>query len=160
MQKRYLGLSPHNLVRVILGERLPTDSDTDNVYTRAAKHFQEWIEQSILGRKESRHSTPTSRNSPCRIRASGSCGRASLIGRGRGIRSQNRAPSRAHLSGPKKDRMEVLKHTGAHFGRSSCSTRSGGEVDALLDEVARAKPLMEVTDEYNAVHRLWRIDNL
>src|SRR5688572_19325608 len=48
MQKRYLGLSPHNLVRVILGERLPTDSDTDNVYTRAAKHFREWIDQNIL----------------------------------------------------------------------------------------------------------------
>jgi hypothetical protein len=30
MRERYLALSPYNLVRVILGERHPSDSDADN----------------------------------------------------------------------------------------------------------------------------------
>src|SRR6266498_1388407 len=48
MQQRYLALSPYNLVRVILGERFPSDTDTENVYTRAAKYFNDWIADNIL----------------------------------------------------------------------------------------------------------------
>src|SRR5260370_15469129 len=51
MQARYLSLSPYNLVRIILGERFPTDSDQDNVYTRASKHLNEWIASGILERE-------------------------------------------------------------------------------------------------------------
>src|SRR6187549_3636781 len=43
MRQRYLSLSPHNLVRVILGERLPEDNESNDVYTRAAGHLNEWI---------------------------------------------------------------------------------------------------------------------
>lgn len=50
MQARYLGLSPYNLVRVILGERFPGDSESDNVYTRAARHLREWIASGVLER--------------------------------------------------------------------------------------------------------------
>src|SRR3954451_252681 len=48
MQARYLSLSPYNLVRVILGERKPSDSDSDNVYTRAAAHLNGWIANGVL----------------------------------------------------------------------------------------------------------------
>ena len=48
MQRRYLGLSPYNLVRVILGERFPQDSAGDNIYTRAAAHLNDWIARGIL----------------------------------------------------------------------------------------------------------------
>src|SRR4051794_2896922 len=43
MQARYQAQSPYNLVRIILGERRPSDSDTDNVYTRAAGYLHDWI---------------------------------------------------------------------------------------------------------------------
>jgi uncharacterized protein (DUF1015 family) len=62
------------------------------------------------------------------------------------------------LSGPKKDRMEVLQHTGAHFGQIfMLYPDRAGEIDAILDQTAAAKPNIEVTDEYGAVHRLWKI---
>ena len=50
MQKRYLSLSPYNLVRIILGERFPTDSADENVYTRSAHYLREWIDGGILQR--------------------------------------------------------------------------------------------------------------
>ena len=50
MQARYLAQSPYNLVRVILGERGPADSDADNVYTRAARPLE--------GLDRRRHSGP------------------------------------------------------------------------------------------------------
>ena len=39
-----VALSPYNLVRLILGERFSTDTDEDNVYTRAAGLLRQWIE--------------------------------------------------------------------------------------------------------------------
>src|SRR5437762_14369398 len=41
MQARYLAQSPYNLVRVILGQRRDSDTESDNVYTRAARNFEE-----------------------------------------------------------------------------------------------------------------------
>src|ERR1051326_7430360 len=51
MRERYLSLSPYNLVRVILGEKRPTDSDSGNVYTRAAGHLRDWVARGILARE-------------------------------------------------------------------------------------------------------------
>src|SRR5690242_19546939 len=48
MRERYLALSPYNLVRVILGERTPSDCDSDNVYTRAAAYLDSWITSGVL----------------------------------------------------------------------------------------------------------------
>src|ERR1051325_8512774 len=50
MQARYLALSPYNLVRVILGERFPDDSDQNKVYTRAAAYLNQWIAEGVLVR--------------------------------------------------------------------------------------------------------------
>ena len=47
MQSKYLASSPHNLVRVILGERKPADNGTENVYTRATRTMQEWIDSGV-----------------------------------------------------------------------------------------------------------------
>src|SRR5258708_12170260 len=48
MRARYLSLNPHNLVRIILGERQPSDSATSNVYTRAAAYLKHWIAPGLL----------------------------------------------------------------------------------------------------------------
>jgi uncharacterized protein (DUF1015 family) len=54
MQTRYLASSPYNLVRVILGERFDGDTDANNVYTRSAQFFKEWIEKGILQKEAER----------------------------------------------------------------------------------------------------------
>ena len=62
------------------------------------------------------------------------------------------------LSGPKKDRREVLRHTRAHFGQIfMLYPDREGAIDAVLDKVSEAAPEVEIRDEYDAVHRLWRI---
>jgi uncharacterized protein (DUF1015 family) len=64
------------------------------------------------------------------------------------------------LSGPKKDRRELLQHT-----RAQCEQifmlypDPTGEIDRLLEEAASAAPLGTVEDEYQAVHRVWRISD-
>jgi uncharacterized protein (DUF1015 family) len=62
------------------------------------------------------------------------------------------------LSGPKKDRMELLKHTRTHFEPIfMLYPDPSGAIDALLDEAAAAPPIAEVTDEYGAIHRMWKV---
>ena len=62
------------------------------------------------------------------------------------------------LSGPKKDRMDLLEHMHAHFGQLfMLYPDQAGAIDALLDDAAAAAPLAEITDEYGAVHRIWKI---
>ena len=62
------------------------------------------------------------------------------------------------LSGPTKDRLELLRHTRAHFEQLFMLYQDpSGEIDGILDEVARAAPTSLVADEYGAEHRLWRI---
>ena len=48
MQAKYLAASPYNLVRIILGERVPSDDTTNNCYTRAAAYLDEWTRDGIL----------------------------------------------------------------------------------------------------------------
>src|SRR5262249_3721443 len=62
------------------------------------------------------------------------------------------------LTGPKKDRMELLRHTHAHFGQIfMLYPDQTGAIDALLDDAAAAPPLAQVEDEYGAIHRVWKI---
>src|SRR5438270_10016387 len=42
MQERYYAASPYNLVRIILGRREPSDSASNNVYTRPAAYARQW----------------------------------------------------------------------------------------------------------------------
>ena len=159
MQARYLSLSPYNLVRIILGPKLETDSGSDNVYTRAASYFRQWMEQGILVQEPApalfayfqEFTVPDTGAAAVR---KGFIGLGAVEDYSAGVVHRHEQT----LSGPKKDRMEVLEHTRAHFGQIfMLYPDREGEVDRLLDECSAAEPLTEVTDEYGTVHRLWRI---
>jgi uncharacterized protein (DUF1015 family) len=159
MQAGYLSLSPYNLVRVILGERRPEDNGSENVYTRAACHLNDWIARGVLARDAEPGVFPyfqefTVPDTGERLVRKG------FIALG-GVEDYSANVVYRHeqtLTGPKKDRLELLRHTHAHFGQIFMlyPDRSGA-VDALLDEAAQAAPLAEVKDEYGAVHRMWKI---
>src|SRR5262249_1106327 len=62
------------------------------------------------------------------------------------------------LSGPKVDRMELLRHTHAQLEQIfMLYSDPAGAIDTLLDASATEPPLAEVTDEYGVIHRMWRI---
>ncbi|MDQ2949181.1 MAG: DUF1015 domain-containing protein, partial [Acidobacteriota bacterium] len=64
------------------------------------------------------------------------------------------------LTGPKKDRTELLRHTGAHFGQIFMLYADPDlAIDRLLEEAAQAEPTASVTDEYGTVHRVWKMSD-
>src|ERR1017187_2245870 len=50
LRQRYLQASPGNLMCISLGEPRERDYDSDNGYTRAARHLADWTAQGILAR--------------------------------------------------------------------------------------------------------------
>jgi uncharacterized protein (DUF1015 family) len=159
MRQRYLSLSPYNLVRVILGERSASDSERDNVYTRAAKHLEEWIRHGILERDAEpgfyayfqEFDVPEAGERAIR---KGFIGLGAVEDYSQGVVHRHEET----LTGPKQDRLELLRHTRAHFGQIfMLYPDRGGEVDAVLDQAAAGPPAVEVQDGYGAAHRLWRI---
>ena len=62
------------------------------------------------------------------------------------------------LSGPKADRLELLRHTQTHTGQLfMIYSDPAARVDALLAAAARSKPEVELRDEYDVVHKLWPV---
>jgi uncharacterized protein (DUF1015 family) len=159
MRARYLKLSPYNLVRVILGERLDSDSATANAYTRAAAYLEDWIARGVLAKDAEpaffayfqEFSVPDTGE---RLVRKGFIGLGAVEDYSEGVVYRHEQT----LSGPKKDRLELLRHTRAHAGQLfMVYSDPAGEIDRILDEVAAGAPVATVTDEYQAVHRLWKI---
>ena len=161
LQARYLAASPYNLVRVILGERFPSDTDTDNVYTRAARYFNEWIAGGILIQDAkpafyAYFQDFTVPDSHQQLTRKGFIGLGALEEYSAGVVHRHEQT----LSGPRKDRRLVLEHTHAHFGQIfMLYADSENRIDRMLDEAARRTPLAHVTDNYGAEHRLYAIDD-
>ena len=159
MQARYLASSPYNLVRVILGERFDGDTDANNVYTRSAQFFKEWIEKGIL-QKEAEPSVYAYFQEFDIPDTGERLIRKGFIALGAVEDYEARVVHRHEqtLSGPKKDRRQVLEHTRAHFGQIfMLFPDAEGRVDAILDQAASKQPTGRVTDEYGVVHALYKI---
>ncbi len=174
MQSRYYDLSPYNLVRIILGRRNPSDSLEDNVYTRAARTFQEWVREGVLRAAlepalypyHQHYSLP---GAPAlRLLAQG--GERSRTG-GQKVRRGLIALCRlqdyaAHvvfrheetLAAPKADRLELLKATRAHFEQIFVLySDPEGEIERHLATCTSRAPWQQVADDYGAEHSLWRL---
>jgi len=159
MRRHYLAASPYNLVRVILPEPQPDDSQNDNVYTRAAATMQEWISSGVWTRDAApgmfayfqEFVVPDTGE---RLVRKGFIALGQVEEYAAGIVFRHEQT----LTGPKKDRMELLKHTHTHFEPIfMLYPDPAGAIDALLDAAATAPPIAAVTDEYGAVHRMWKI---
>ncbi len=159
MQAKYLAASPYNLVRVILGERHSSDNPSDNVYTRAAKYLDEWTRDGILAQDLQPgfyayfqdFAVPDTNERATRM---GFIGIGKVEDYAAGVVYRHEQT----LSGPKKDRLELLRHTRGHFGQIfMLYPDREGSVDRVLADTAAGQPVFDVLDEYQARHRLWPI---
>lgn len=160
MQARYYELSPYNLVRIIRGQTSAEDNPQNNVYTRAQEYFNAWRAQEILqpvGRPAfyaytQRYVAPGTSE----VRT-----RKGFIGAGQLEEYENRVVFRHErtLTGPKADRLELLRATHAHFGQIfMLYSDPQGAIDRRLELAMQGPPAVQVVDEYETTHSLWVID--
>ena len=160
MAEKYAAASVYNLIPIEKGKSRPDDTPAFNVYTRAAMTLDEWIRAKVIVQDATPslyayfqdYTVPGS--SERRVRKGFiAVGRIEDYSAGVVFRHEQT------LSGPKADRMELLRHTQTHTGQLfMLYSDPAARVDALLDAAARlAEPEVELRDEYDVVHQLWPI---
>lgn len=161
MQAGYLARNPHNLVRIILGEKFDSDTASDNVYSRAAKYLNDWASSGILA-KDSEPALYAYYQEFVLPDTGERLMRKGFIGLG-AVEEYSQGTVHRHeqtLSGPKKDRRDLLEATRAHFGQIfMLYDDHAGRVDALLDQAAHGEPAARVTDEHGTTHILHRLSD-
>src|ERR1700688_515359 len=159
MGEKYAAASPYNLIPIEKGKSRAEDTPADNVYTRAAKMLDEWIRAKVIVQDGApslyayfqEYTVPGT--SERRLRKG-------FIATGR-IEDYSSGVVFRHeqtLSGPKADRLELLRHTQTHTGQLfMLYSDPAARIDALLAAAARSKPEVELRDEYDVVHKLWPV---
>jgi uncharacterized protein (DUF1015 family) len=159
MQSRYYELSPHNLVRIILGKAGETDTPVFNPYTRAAEYLHDWRSAGILKQDaepsfylySQTFTVPGTRDLT---------ERRGLIALGR-IHDYSDGVVFRHeqtLAKPRADRLNLLKATNAHFGQIfMLYSDPQADLETLLAKKTEDEPEISVLDEYEVLHRVWRI---
>jgi len=162
MQERYYAASPYNLVRIILGKREPGDNGR-NVYSRAAQALSQWRQEGIflpdpdpvLYAYAQEFALPGDPEKRLERRGFIALGQLEPYETGVVYRHEH-----TH-SGPKADRLSLLRATRAHFGQLFMLYNDpAGEIDDALAKVVRYPAAAEVRDEYGVLHRLWPIPGL
>lgn len=170
MQERYYQANPYNLVRIILGKRLPGDGASENVYTRSAAFFQNWRQTGILRRDPEPSIYRYSQTYLMPAGAQGHVPGSPSRGERRGFIALGRIEEYSAgvvfrheqtLAKPKADRLDLLRANRAHFGQIFMLYSGAGKVEGLLDSAIAPDlpPTIEVTDEYDVVHRVWKISD-
>jgi uncharacterized protein (DUF1015 family) len=160
MQEKYYAADPHNLIVVEKGRAYPDDTPQNNVYTRAAAALEEWIRAGVVLQDPGasfyaytqEYAVPGTEERRTRR---GFIGAGKLEEYSAGVVFRHEHT----LSGPKADRLELLRHTKTHTGQLfMLYSDTHRRVDAILTEAeAGAQPATEMRDEYGVVHRLWLI---
>jgi len=161
MQARYISLSPYNLVRIILGQRKPEDREGNDVYTRAAGLLKDWIGSGVL-EQEGEPSVYayfqkfTAPDTGQKLERKGFIGIGAIEEYAAGVVHRHEHT----LSGPKKDRMELLRHTHAHFGQIFMLYPDPElTIDRILDQAATGAPVITLQDEDGVANSVWKISD-
>jgi len=166
MQDAYYAASPYNLIRVILGKHLPADTDNDNVYTRAASTLNEFRSEGILKEEtepalyiySQTYVVPGTKE----VRE-----RRGFIALGQLHDYADKVVYRHEQTFPKhkSDRLALFKATRAYCEQIyMLYSDPESKVDHLLFDTegtekpaAMRAPEVEITDEYDVIHRLWKL---
>ena len=159
MQEKYYACDPHNLIAVEKGRTNPGDTPQNNVYTRAAASLEAWMGMGIVQQDPApsfyaysqEYTVPGTEQRSTR-RGFISAGKLEDYSAGVVFRHEQT------LSGPKADRLELLRHTQTHTGQLfMLYSDPQRRVDEILAEAEESTPETELRDEYGVTHRLWVI---
>lgn len=153
-QEKYYQTHPYNCIRLILGKDLPSDDEKENKYTRAAEYFNTWLKEGIL-KQDNRESfyllVQRFSYHHKKITRTGFITLIRLEELGNGV-----FPHEKTLSNPKQDRLKLMLATQANF----CQVFAlYSDEERILDACLKVEeaPLIEIEDENNETHQLFRL---
>jgi uncharacterized protein (DUF1015 family) len=155
-QEQFYRKSQHNIIRIIKGKANPSDDNGDNVYTRAAKYLNNWIQGGALKQDDRQAIYGYVQD----FEALGRCfQRLTFIALGK-LEDFGKIV-RAHeqiMHEPTVDRLNLKRATAARFGLVfMLYDDEQGVADKIIESAARQEPLIDFVDENGVRHRVFAI---
>lgn len=155
-QEKLYEQNQYNIVRVTKGKSFDSDTDSENVYTRAANYINEFISKAALTIDETEavyvYSQLFTINGQS-YRRTGFIALGELEEYGGAIK-----PHEKTLAGPKADRLNLMRATGCQIGQIFMMYSDPAKtIDLLLSEACQQEPMLTHTDADGVVHELYAI---
>jgi len=157
MQDEYYQRSPYNVVRITMNLEKRKNSNTD--YRGAGSTFRQWIEQNVLLQDNAPSFYAYYQKYVIEGQTKLQRGIIALLdlnNSGSGV-----LPHEHTLAAPKQDRLQLIRSIEGNedliYMLYADDTMA---VDHVMDQsISNKQPLIEVTDEFETVHRIWAITN-
>jgi uncharacterized protein (DUF1015 family) len=155
MQDAYYQRSPYNVVRITLN--LEKREDPNTGYQGAGSTFRRWIEQKVLVQDDSPAFYAYYQEYVIEGEAKLQKGFIALLDlndSGPGV-----LPHERTLAAPKQDRLQLMRSLEGNEDLIYMLYADDAlAVDNVMDQsISGRSPLIEVTDEYGTIHRIWTI---
>jgi uncharacterized protein (DUF1015 family) len=163
LQDQYYDLHKYNVVRIIKGREHPNDAPTDNVYTRARDYFHTWLDAGYMLRDPVPalyvyHQTFTLPDGTELTRRA-FVAALELVEFEEGIV----LPHERTLSGPKVDRLNLMRATDTNFGQIfMLYPDAENSINAIFDAaIAGREPDADVREmfEQDVRQQLWVVND-
>ncbi|MEN6307282.1 MAG: DUF1015 domain-containing protein [Anaerohalosphaeraceae bacterium] len=156
LQQALYDANPYNIVRAILGKTAPSDTQTDNQYTRAREYLDKatadgalkqdpqkavyaYVQDFAIGTKS--------------YRRSGIIALGKIEPFGKGVQ-----PHEKTLDGPKADRLRLTRATASQFGQIFMLYDDPQKTaEAIIKKASTSHPVLDHTDNENVRHRVYMI---
>ncbi len=149
--------SPYNVIRLILNKEEPTDTATENRYSRAARCLRDWQAEGILSQDTARALYVYHQDFEVegrRYTRRGFLTRVRLEPFGKGKIYAHEET----MSGPKADRLKLFRATAMNLSPVfGLFPDEEGNVQAQLDRAIQRVLPLEATDHLGVVSRLWPV---
>jgi len=159
LQDEYYNRSEYNICRVIKGREFETDTPDDNVYTRAAMAWRDWLHAGIVAEDPEPAIYAYYQTFDVGGREFTRRGFIAMVEL-EDYSSGGVKPHERTLEGPKADRLNLLKETHTHFGQIFQLYRDDdNEVADLLADYTSREPLAEagIPEQSRVTHRIWPV---
>jgi uncharacterized protein (DUF1015 family) len=155
-QKQLYKKNKFNIVRIDRGKVNPADTESDNVYTRAADYLNKWIKAGVLKQDNAENIYAYVQDfeaAGAKWQRSGFVALGKLEEFGTGVR-----PHEKTLEGPKADRLKLTRETAAQFGQIFMLYDDPKKVaDKIIKRAALKKPAINFVDDDGVRHRLYPV---
>lgn len=160
LQEELYAKHPNNVVRLILNKMVPSDTESDNRYTRSARELKNWKEEGVLVRDPQPalyvYHQEYEVNGQKIVRKGFMC-RCEAVPFGQGMVF----PHEQTLSGPKQDRLMLTTTCKMNFSQIfGLYPDSEHAIQDILEEAIAGETPFEAIDHLGVLNRMWVVTNL
>jgi len=163
LQQALYDSHPNNVVRIIQGKQTSDDNEDGNVYTRAQIDYKAWTSSGLLQADETPaiyvYTQTFDVQTPNGVQRKSRQGIVCLVEIQR-LGEGGIFPHEHTMPGPKKDRLELMRHCEAAFGQIfSLFSDPDFHVRSVLEPHVGGEPLFQFDDADGVNHAFWRVDD-